>query len=103
MPALTPMEDLRSGKRPTVKVSLRAQQEDPLQDLPQLAPPAPEPEPEPVEPAPAPEPETAGPRLADTGLEALLLAWLGVALLAVGLTTFAVLRKARRLVRGSRG
>lgn len=103
MPALTPVDDLGRGADRTAKVSLRMQQEDPLQDLPQLAPPAPEPEPEPEPAEPAPEPEPATPRLADTGLETLVLAWLGVALLAVGLTTLTVLRKAHRLLDGGRG
>ena len=74
-------------------VAQSAQLDDPLQDLPQVAPEAPEQE----VPREEPPEEAAGPQLADTGLEALLLAWSGVALLSVGLTTLAILRNARRL------
>lgn len=101
VPALTALSELDDEPRPVPDIALRAQQEDPLQDLPQLAPPAEMPE-EQEEPPPVVEEEPredAAPRLADTGLEALFLAYLGAALLAIGVTTLAVLRKARRLNR----
>lgn len=94
------------GEEVLASIAAQTAQDDPLQDLPRLAPPAdePEPEPDPAPEAPAPEvpAETAGPQLADTGLEAFLLACLGALLLTIGCTTFAVLRKAQRLADGRR-
>ena len=104
VPALTSLADLETSSRPVAAVALRSQQEDPLKDLPQLAPPASDQPSPPAEP-PAAEPQVdqSAPRLADTGLETLLLAYVGFVLFAIGLATFAVLRKARRLLdRGGR-
>ena len=101
LPALTALTDLDPSPRPRAAAALRAQPDDPLKDLPQLAPPAreePSPPPDPEPPTAAPQPKADEPRLADTGLEALLLAYVGFVLLAIGLATFAVLRKARRLL-----
>jgi hypothetical protein len=82
VPALTRLTELPAR---------RMQQDVSLEDLPQDAPKAPD------VLGQAPE-ETDTPRLADTGLETLLLAYLGAVLATVGLAAFAVLRKARGLL-----
>ena len=98
-----PLAPRASDDEMLAALAVTAQEEDPLQDLPQLAPPAsPAPAPAPAPEEPQPQPQAEEPRLADTGLEALLLAYAGVALLTLGCATFAVLRKAQRLVDGRR-
>ena len=103
-PPLTRISDLDARPPPAAVIAVRAQQEDPLKDLPQLAPPArDEPSPPAEPPAAEPQAEQARPRLAHTGLETLVLAYVGFVLFAIGLATFAVLRKARRCSTGAAG